>query len=112
MTKAQKEYQRKINDLVIEIYHKSQEELNSYYPQQWTQLLSCKAWTYRTEHYIFLMSYNTIVAVYSLIDYSLYDFLRYVYGYTATSTQHIAKFRNQMRIRYGTVQDKFRYYPV
>lgn len=37
-----------------------------------------------------LRSYNTIVAI---IDGSYaYDFLRLVYGYTATSAQHIAKF--------------------
>ena len=42
--------------------------------------------------YAVLTSYNTVIAI---IDYStdtLYDFLRYVYGYTATSAQHIAKF--------------------
>lgn len=37
-----------------------------------------------------LMSYDTVVA-YS-IDGIVYDFLRYVYGYTATSAQHISKF--------------------
>lgn len=33
----------------------------------------------------------------TLIDYNgnLYDVLRLVYGYTATSAKHISKFRNQ-----------------
>lgn len=37
-----------------------------------------------------LQSYDTIVAV--IDGREAYDFLRYVYGYTATSAQHIAKF--------------------
>ena len=38
-----------------------------------------------------LRSYNTIVA-YVDENGMKYDFLRYVYGYTATSAQHIRKF--------------------
>ena len=42
--------------------------------------------------YYVLRSYNTIVAVIDTRTDTLYDFLRYVYGYTSTSAQHIAKF--------------------
>ena len=42
--------------------------------------------------YYVLRSYNTIVAAIDVSNDTLYDFLRYVYGYTATSAQHIAKF--------------------
>lgn len=44
--------------------------------------------------YIFLVSYNTMIAY---IDENgvLVDILRLVYGYTATSAKHIAKFRNK-----------------
>ena len=35
--------------------------------------------------------HNTMVAF--TINSVMYDFLRYVYGYTATSAKHIAKFR-------------------
>lgn len=54
----------------------------------------CQAWTYQTRGYSFLISYDTLVA---FIDDSgiLYDVLRLVYGYTATSAKHIAKFRNK-----------------
>ena len=59
------------------------------------RLRNCKATVhaYDTEKgrvYV-LESYNTIVAA---VDASgkCYDFLRYVYGYTATSAQHISKF--------------------
>lgn len=56
----------------------------------------CQAMTYQTKGYSFLISYNTIVA---FIDYSgnMFDVLRLVYGYTATSTTHINKFRNKFR---------------
>lgn len=43
--------------------------------------------------YIFLVSYNTMIA-YIDADGVLVDILRLVYGYTATSAKHIAKFRN------------------
>lgn len=42
--------------------------------------------------YYVLRSYNTVVAAIDVRTDTLYDFLRYVYGYTATSAQHIAKF--------------------
>lgn len=42
--------------------------------------------------YYVLRSYNTIVAAIDVRTDTLYDFLRYVYGYTATSAQHISKF--------------------
>lgn len=58
------------------------------------RLNSCNAWIGSCDGYVFLISYNTLVA---FIDYkgNLYDVLRLVYGYTATSAKHIAKFRNQ-----------------
>ena len=42
--------------------------------------------------YHVLRSYNTIVAAIDVRTDTLYDFLRYVYGYTSTSAQHISKF--------------------
>ena len=42
--------------------------------------------------YYVLRSYRTIVAAIDVRTDTLYDFLRYVYGYSATSAQHIAKF--------------------
>ena len=42
--------------------------------------------------YYVLCSYCTIVAVIDTRTGILYDFLRYVYGFTSTSAQHIAKF--------------------
>ena len=42
--------------------------------------------------YYVLRSYRTIVAIIDIKTDTLYDFLRYVYGYTSTSAKHIAKF--------------------
>ena len=42
--------------------------------------------------YYVLRSYNTVVAAIDVRTDTLYDFLRYVYGFTSTSAQHIAKF--------------------
>lgn len=42
--------------------------------------------------YAVLTSYNTVVAIIDYATDTLYDFLRYVYGYTSTSAQHISKF--------------------
>ena len=56
------------------------------------RLRSCTAWVYETENYWILESYYTIVAVTSKHTGICYDVLRVVYGYTATSAQHIAKF--------------------
>ena len=42
--------------------------------------------------YSVLTSYHTVVAIIDHSTDTLYDFLRYVYGYTSTSAQHISKF--------------------
>lgn len=56
----------------------------------------CKAWTYQTRGYSFLISYDTLVAFIDDKD-NMYDVLRLVYVYTSTSAKHIAKFRNKFR---------------
>ena len=62
----------------------------------WRRLRSCQAWTVETENYIFLKSYNTVIAVIDKSTDTLYDLLRGVYGYTSTSAHHIAKFNTEM----------------
>ena len=65
---------------------------------EWKRLRSCNARVARVEDveqskaYWVLVSYSTIVAVIDIGTDSLLDFLRWSYGYTATSVQHIAKF--------------------
>lgn len=57
------------------------------------RLNHCHAWTQDFEGFTVLWSYNTAVAVYDKSTDTLYDVLRGVYGYTATSAKHIAKFQ-------------------
>ena len=56
------------------------------------KLYSCNAEIRECEGTLVLVSYGTPIAVYT-DDGSLCDCLRIVYGYTATSSQHICKFR-------------------
>lgn len=62
--------------------------------------------------YYVLRSYRTIVAAIDVRTDTLYDFLRYVYGYTATSAKHISKFaRDYGRSKWGCTH-VLRYYSV
>lgn len=54
----------------------------------------CNAYVYETENYYILKSYSSFVAFLRKADCECFDILRNVYGYTATSAQHIAKFKN------------------
>lgn len=58
------------------------------------RLRTCKAYVYETASYYLLKSYSTFVAFIRKSDGECFDILRNVYGYTATSAQHIAKFKN------------------
>ena len=64
---------------------------------EWERLDYCSAWTQETERFIWLQSYNTIIAFIDKETGILYDILRFVYGYTATSAKHIAKFRHKFK---------------
>ena len=55
------------------------------------KLYSCNAEIWECMGILALVSYGTPIAVYTR-NGSLYDCLRVVYGYTATSSQHISKF--------------------
>ena len=56
------------------------------------RLYTCNAEILECMGVLVLVSYGTPIAVY-MKDGSLYDCLRVVYGYTATSSQHISKFK-------------------
>ena len=70
------------------------------------RLRTCNATVLETEHFFVLQSYRTYVAAIDKETNTLYDFLRYVYGYTATSAQHIAKFAHD----YGAIR-RYTYRP-
>ena len=88
-----KEKQAEINDICLDNYHAALSELSELdKPREGKKLRSCKACVFETEHYYILRSYHTIVAVIDKDIDVLYDVLRWVYGYTSTSAQHISKF--------------------
>lgn len=66
------------------------------------RLNNCSATVYTTKKYYILRSYATIVAAIDKNTDTCYDWLRLVYGYTATSTQHISKFMK----KYGATTKK------
>lgn len=80
------------NIMCISAEKASNQELRSYGAKCIAQLRNCKAEVYETRHWFILRSYRTLVAAIHKDTHIGYDFLRYVYGYTATSAQHIRKF--------------------
>lgn len=92
---AKKLNQVKENAFVIAIYNaglKELMELNDKSPVKGKRLRSCSACVFETEGFYILRSYGTYVAVIRKYDDVMVDALRLVYGYTATSAQHIVKF--------------------
>ena len=87
MTRTQ---QNEHNQQVLQAYslfkERNEKIIRSY------RLRTCSAIVYETDNYWILQSYNTWIAIIDRNDGTLYDWLRYVYGFTATSAQHIAKF--------------------
>lgn len=81
-------------------------EADAYWNYDHVRLRYCSASVYETEDFIVLRSYNTIVAFINKHTQEFFDVLRYVYGYTATSAQHISKFRHD----YSNYIDWKKYY--
>ena len=88
-----KNEQIEINEIVNYEYETLMESINHFGSTLVGRLRTCQAEVRRTYGYTYLVSYKTIIAC---IDHNgrCYDFLRKVYGYTATSAQHISKFYN------------------
>lgn len=86
-----KSEQKELNIIVDNVYDDLMNTLDQHGMQYIGKLRTCNAEVYSTYGYYVLRSYNTIVACIDR-DCNGYDFLRKVYGYTATSAQHIAKF--------------------
>lgn len=108
-----KELQLQINEIVIDAQQCMRNVWNNKRPVAIKRLRHCQAWVYtfvdeNGHTYFVLRSYGTMVAAVAPTG-DKYDWLRYVYGYTVTSAQHIAKFFQD----YAPYENpKFRYYPV
>ena len=88
-----------INDECERVYHIICKELSKIsakdIAKSFHRLNKCQAEFCVTENFVILKSYDTIVACVDMRWNVGYDFLRMVYGYTATSAQHISKFFKQ-----------------
>lgn len=72
-----------IESILYEVFRNYERSCSLYY---------CNAEIFEYKGFLALVSYGTPIAVYSPDNATLYDCLRIVYGYTATSAQHISKF--------------------
>lgn len=79
-----KRYYKDIESLLYSVYNNG---------KRLCRLYSCSAEIWECNGILALVSYGTPIAVFTPSDGSLYDCLRVVYGYTATSSQHISKFK-------------------
>ena len=91
--------QLKLNKAVELHFTKAMDEMKNGHTE-WERLYYCSAETCKTENYIILKSYYTIVAVIDRNSLTCYDNLRKVYGFTATSAQHIAKFQRKFKTEF------------
>lgn len=101
-----------INSIVLAWWDKAFQEdwLTNGIKAKPVRLNKCNAWMYETENYIWLKSYKTVVAYYDKRNEEVIDALRLVYGYTATSCQHIWKFYYLMCKRNICQPSLVRYY--
>ena len=84
---------KELADAVIDAYNKNPTGLAE-------RLYFCKAWIINPDNsdFIILQSYSTIVAAYQRTTGILWVFDYY----SATTAQHVAKFRNWVRYKYNT----------
>ena len=109
-----KQEQRQVNETVI----KKIDEFNSSPMRLISKktLRNCNAEVYKllnkeTGEIIYaLKSYNTVIAF--AYGNCVYDFLRLVYGYTATSAKHISKFIHDYIDCWYYETKIYRYYPL
>lgn len=88
-----KSEQLAINEQVLDFLSDKKDLLHvKAYSYKWRPLRSCSADVCRVGQFFVLRSYATIVAIIDTRTDTLYDVLRLVHGYTATSAQHISKF--------------------
>ena len=105
--------QIKINEKCLDcIDNVNAQILNENGIKNWHRLRSCNAEVGETSQYYILRSYNTLIAFIDKTDDTLYDVLRFVYGYTATSAQNIAKFRHDYGMGKWGCDKEYRYYNV
>lgn len=86
--------QTEINTICNTMLQDAMQDLKTCKKPIFGRLYNCQAQIIHCDTFTILQSYNTYVAVF--YDDTVYDCLRTVYGYTATSAQHISKFMKYM----------------
>lgn len=76
------------------------------------KLYSCNARIIETKKGFYLLSYSTYIGYYDKKKKEFDDVLRLVYGYTSTSSQHLAKFHHWLRERGYASEQYHRYYNI
>ena len=87
-----KSVQLEINKEVMNAIERFNEERKQHPLGKGKRLRVCKAYVFESPNFYLLRSYGTYVAIIEKDTDICYDFLRFVYGYTSTSAQHISKF--------------------
>ena len=105
-----KEIQKMTNEIVKSAMERMNEDLNKVYGVK--RLRSCSAEVLETENFYILISYRTNIACIEKNTDTLYDYLREVYGYTATSAQHISKFKKDYGAGKWGCEHEYRYYDI
>ena len=82
-SEANRVFYSNIENIMYEVFHNCERRCSLY---------SCNAEIWEYKGFLALVSYGTPIAVYAPDNATLYDCLRIVYGYTATSAKHISKF--------------------
>ena len=109
-----KENQKVVNAICETAYKELKKYLEEYrysYGSKY-RLLNCQAEVVEYLDYICLYSYGTLVAFIDRNNDTCFDVLRLVYGYTATSAKHIAKFYNKFSKELGCQPSLMRYYDI
>lgn len=89
-----KAVQAQINEIVEKFVRDNNWCIDCFDFDEWKPLRTCKAEVLDLGHIVLLRSYKTIVAAIDRNTDTLYDFSRLVYGYTSTTSQHIAIFNH------------------
>ncbi len=109
---TRKEQQQLINSECERVYNLAMDVWDKNSHGNGEKLRSCSAKVYKIGNYIYLRSYSTVIAIIDTTTDTCYDVLRMVYGYTATSAQHIAKFRHDYGQGKWGCENEYRYYFV
>ena len=87
-----KQAQQFENEYCLQGFHWMENIIKSEQPISNTRLFTCSACVLEYDKIYVLQSYATPIALIEKETGVCYDFLRYVYGFTRTSAQHISKF--------------------